>query len=71
MYDAIRILEPNTGARLAKVRSETQMCNVLMTGWKILLAINIIYNIGYLYYINLINLHNIIIIMTIEITAVR
>lgn len=36
IYDIIRLIEPNAGARLVKLRAELQLCRTLALGWSIL-----------------------------------
>jgi hypothetical protein len=40
MYDAIRLREANSGARLVKLRAEMRMCRILGIGWFILALAN-------------------------------
>ncbi|ODS36692.1 MAG: hypothetical protein A7315_14000 [Candidatus Altiarchaeales archaeon WOR_SM1_79] len=51
MHDAVRLKSPSTGSRLVKLRAEIHMCRVLILGWSILAAVNLLnlLKIGTLY----------------------
>ena len=40
-YDYFRLVSPNIGAKLVKIRAECKMCKILTFGWSILMLVNL------------------------------